>query len=142
MTRGFILLAVILGVVAARELQAQRRVPCTDVVHELDAITGRGGSHRADPIRVAIRLNVEPAWVEHCAQLYGRRLAKRLPRVSDEEREERQERWESEEPFEFDREDAAQGEFEPPVRRRDPRSTPTPTLEEERRMLESDNPPQ
>jgi len=118
------------------------RVSCADVVHELDAVTGRRGKHRADPVRVAHRLGVEPSWVMHCAQLYGRRLAQKLPAMSDEEREDMQERWESEETVEVEREDAVQGPLEVLEKRRDLRSTPTPNIEEERHMLEGENPPQ
>lgn len=118
------------------------RISCATVVREIDAVTGRRGAHRADPVRVANRLGVEPAWVKHCAQLYGRRLAKGLPPVSDEEREDMQERWEAEEPIEIGPEEPVQGPLEVLEKRRELRSTPTPNIEEERRMLESDNPPQ
>lgn len=131
-------IALSLGLVA-RELQAQR-VPCATVVRDLDSVIGRRGKHRPDPARVAFRLGVEPAWVEHCAQLYGRRLAKGRAPVGDEEREDREERWESEEPVEAGREESAQGPFEPEEHRRGLRSTPTPNIEQERHMLEGGGP--
>jgi hypothetical protein len=62
--------------------------------------------------------------------------------MSDEEREDMQERWESEETVEVEREDAVQGPLEVLEKRRDLRSTPTPNIEEERHMLEGENPPQ
>lgn len=137
----FVLLLLAFGVsLPAHELQAER-VSCATVVRELDAVISRRGSHRPDPVRVGIRLGVEPAWVMHCAQLYGRRVAKVLAPISDEEREDRDERWESEESVEVEREDAVQGSLEVLERRRELRSTPTPGIEEERHMLEGDNRP-
>lgn len=137
---GLVLLAAPVLVVIS-EARADR-VSCAEVVRAIDAVTSRRGRHRADPVRLALRLGVEPAWVTHCAQLYGRRLAKNLPPISDEEREEMQERWESEETVEVEREDSVQGPLEVLEKQRELRSTPTPNIEEERRMLESDNPPQ
>lgn len=137
---GLVLLSAALLLVI-NEAQADQ-VSCAEVVRAIDAVTGRRGRHRADPVRLALRLGVEPAWVTHCAQLYGRRLAKKLPPMSDEEREDMQERWESEETVEVEREDAVQGPLEVLEKQRELRSTPTPTLEEERHMLEGENPPQ
>ena len=135
---GILLASALLSV--GVEVKADR-VSCAEVVRVIDAVTGRRGKHRADPVRVAHRLGVEPAWVSHCAQLYGRRLAKGLPPLGDEEREAMQERWESEESVEVEREDAVQGPLEVLDKQRELRSTPTPGIEEERHMLEGENPP-
>lgn len=135
---GLLIAAALLTV--GVEVKADR-VSCAEVVKAIDAVTSRRGKHRADPVRLAHRLGVEPAWVTHCAQLYGRRLAKGLPPMGDEEREALQERWESEESVEVEREDAVQGPLEVLDKQRELRSTPTPNIEEERHQLEGENPP-
>jgi hypothetical protein len=137
---GLLVLLTVLCSLTARQAQANR-VPCTEVVSAIDAVTSRRGSDRADPIRLANRLGVEPAWVTYCAQLYGRRVAKGLPPITEDERDQMQERWESDERDESEVDDRIQGPLEVEEERRGPRIPPPPDPEAERRMLESDNPP-
>ena len=138
--RGLLVLCAVLVSFGAREAQA-KRVPCTTVVSVIDSVTSRRGSDRADPVRVANRLGVEPAWVLHCAQLHGRRVAKGLPPLSEAERDQLQERWELDEQDETEVDDRVQGPLEVLEERRGPRFPPPPDPDAERRMLESDNPP-
>jgi hypothetical protein len=105
-----VVLAVIVSV-SAREAQA-KRVPCTEVVSAIDAVTSRPGSDRADPVRIANRLGVDPAWVLYCAGVHGRRVAKGLPPLTDEQREQMQEAWEADEDFEVEVDDRIQGPLE------------------------------
>ncbi len=99
-----------LAVLALSSPVLARRIPCTEVLSELDHIVSQPGVASPDPIKVARRLDTEPAWVERCAALFGRRLKRNAPThgLSPEDEEER---WESEEPEEQAPEDKeARGE--------------------------------
>jgi hypothetical protein len=135
---GLLVLLIVLCSVTARQAQANR-VPCTEVVSAIDAVTSRRGSDRADPVRLANRLGVEPAWVTYCAQLYGRRVAKGLPPITEDERDQMQERWESDERDEAEVDDRIQGPLE--VLEEPRRRPPLPDPAQEQRMLEGDAPP-
>src|SRR5215470_7753955 len=94
---GFVLAtAAFLFAIGTEPMRAEaQRSSCADVIKELDRVVGKRGSYRPDPVRVARKLGVEPAWVAHCSDVYGRRLTKSLRARSDEEREELEERWET-----------------------------------------------
>jgi len=94
---GVVTLLLLVGPASAQ------RIPCTEVVHEMNRLSGAGSSRGDDAEHLARRLNTTPQWVEKCASIYGRRL-KTLPMDSD-ERVRREEEWESEEPIEVGREE-------------------------------------
>jgi hypothetical protein len=131
-------LLIVAAVLAPRRLEAGR-VPCPDVIKEVDRVIGRRGSYRPDPLRIARRLGVDPEWVVRCARLYGRRLSKEPARLIDAERDQLDERWEADEPIEIGREEQeaeeGRGAFLREERRqREPRATPT--LNPEREAIE------
>jgi hypothetical protein len=80
------------------------RIPCSDVIAEVDRSSSEDGVYKgADPVQVARRLKVPPLWVERCAETYGRRLKRSAPLgVSPEILTER---WESDEPEEVGKEE-------------------------------------
>lgn len=82
------------------------RIPCSEVVAEMDRITtsADGIYDGADPIQIARHLKVEPLWVERCAATYGRRLSRKAPGVGIAP-EALSERWESQEPEEIGKEE-------------------------------------
>lgn len=99
-----------LAVLALPSPVLAHRIPCTDVLSELDHIVSQPGVTTPDPLKVARRLETEPSWVERCAALYGRRVKRDVP-THGLTREEEEERWESEEPEEQAPEDKeARGE--------------------------------
>lgn len=93
------------------------RIPCADVINEVDRVDSQSGARSADPVKVARRLKIDPRWVERCAEAYGRRLAHRAPDHGV-GREDQDEQWEEQEPEEVSREEQqAQGEtYEADVR--------------------------
>jgi len=102
---------LLLGALASAEVAQARRPPCNEVVAEIDRVEEVGALEKADPVEVGGRLKTEPAWVERCAQVYGRRLVRKAP---GQDHEDRSERWESEEQEEIGIDErAAQGEIYP-----------------------------
>jgi hypothetical protein len=86
-----------------------QRIPCSEVMHEINRLSGAGSSRHDDAEYLARRLKTSLVWVEKCASIYGRRL-KTVPLDSD-ERVRREELWESEEPVEVGRDELeARGE--------------------------------
>lgn len=67
------------GVVAAGEA----RVPCPQVIAELNRRVSRGQDR--SPARIARSLDADPAWVEECLRMSGRRLEAPRRAVPEEE---------------------------------------------------------
>jgi hypothetical protein len=74
---------------------AAGRVPCTSVIGALDRLDDSDG-RAPEAESVARALGTDPAWVERCAQVYGRKVIA-PPAGEDFGREDRAERWEEEE---------------------------------------------
>ncbi len=86
-----------------------QRIPCTEVVHEMNRLSGTGQGRGSDADHLARRLNTSPLWVEKCAATYGRRL--QHDSTDSDERLRRQEEWEAEESTEEGRDEIeARGE--------------------------------
>jgi len=86
----FLLRVAILGSFAATILlgaaptnAADERVPCVQVVAELNRRISRG-MHR-DPVRMAKSLDTDVTWVESCLRLSGRQFGGIQTRVDSEE---------------------------------------------------------
>lgn len=101
---GAALLAVLLWLAPSTLAAQTRRIPCSEVLHRLDRVVTRRGPAAADPIKLGKSINVDPLWIERCAQVYGRRLS-RSPRRAGVSREEQDLIWESEEADEYAREE-------------------------------------
>jgi hypothetical protein len=85
------------------------RIPCMDVISEVNRDIGMGRS--PDASRIAKTLKTSPVWVEHCMVTYGRRLRRAKRDENEAEREEQLEKFEEEEPEEIAPEE--KGEEEP-----------------------------
>jgi hypothetical protein len=124
------LVVILLTLVGELRAADTQRASCADVIRELDRILGQPGPYRPEPLRIARRLGVEPGWVFHCADVYGRRLGKERPARSDEEIDAEEDRWESGERGEFGKDEAEAGDKEEPKtpaeRTRVMPPTPTP----------------
>lgn len=82
---------------------AARRIPCGDVLHEMNYLRSVGSNRATKAEYLARRLDTSPLWIEKCAAMYGRQLDQ-APMDSD-ARLRQEERWEAEEPEEVSREE-------------------------------------
>jgi hypothetical protein len=105
------------------------RLPCVDIVSAADRLRHKDPRHPVDVTKLSRNLQQEQLWVQHCMELYGRQMSKRL-RVGEEEREGRMESWEESEPDEIGPEETGEGRYNPDRERRHGRkkfpATPTP----------------
>jgi hypothetical protein len=95
--------AVLAGWLGLAAAQAPRP-PCSEVVKAIDHARENNDGRPADPVKVGRRLHVSPIWVSRCAQVYGRGVKPLEPAIAA-QRSKWEEKWESEEPGEFARED-------------------------------------
>lgn len=101
----FIAAALIPGVALLPAPVHAGRVPCSDVIAEMDRSTTEERIYEgADPVKIGRHLGVEPLWVERCAETYGRRLSRQPPGIGI-SHEALTERWESDEPEEIGKEE-------------------------------------
>lgn len=105
------------------------RLSCVDIVSAADRLRHKDPRHPVDVTKLSRTLRQEQLWVQHCMELYGRQMSKRL-HVEEEEREDRMESWEESEPDEIGREEIGEGRYNPSRQRRHGRkkfpATPTP----------------
>lgn len=113
-----------------REVAPHRtgRLSCIDIVNVADRWRDRDPRHPVDVTGLSRKLQQDPLWVQHCMDLYGRQVSKRL-RVDEEEREDRMESWEESEPDDIGQEETGEGRYNPARDRRHGRKKfpPTPT---------------
>jgi len=104
------------------------RLSCVDIVNAADRLRYRDPRHPVDVTALSRKLQQEQLWVQHCMDLYGRQMSKRL-QVDEEEREDRMESWEESEPNEIGQEETGEGRYNPARDRRHGRKKfpPTPT---------------
>jgi hypothetical protein len=70
------------------------------VLGEMDRLSPEADGAPPAAEKIARSLDTDPVWVQRCAQTYGRRVTL-APRGEDDDRGDRAERWESEEPEEL-----------------------------------------
>lgn len=91
-----VLAAALLLVICFPAVVSAGRVPCHDVLSELDRIGTDAPGVVPDAEKVAHRLGTHPLWVEQCARTYGRRVRISSPRAAQAP-EDYAEHWESNE---------------------------------------------
>jgi hypothetical protein len=74
--------AVVAGILSMLSFPAvvsAGRVPCHEVLSELDRVAARSPGRVPGAERIARRLGTHPLWIERCAQIYGRRVRISVP---------------------------------------------------------------
>lgn len=98
------LVATAILMVAGVALPASgQKVPCPSVVREMHRIELRNGNRAPTAELVAKSLGTSAAWVERCAETYGRRL--QVDELASDRRERYERDWESNEAEEVGREE-------------------------------------
>ena len=110
--RSGVLAFTALGVLTAAPRAQAIRVPCEDVISELNREAEANEFAEPDPAEVGKKLKTDPQWIERCAETYGRRLGKKAEVTESQEGKDPSEAWEENEPEEIAPEEhAAQGEI-------------------------------